>query len=169
MRQLIRNRTRVLLATATVAVGLAAGAFAFWMATGSGTATTVLESPNQLTLTVGTPQPQLVPGESSNVAVVATNSNPYFVTFTSLALNTSEGTSGFDVDAAHSGCDLSVIHFVPQPPPVGIFGPGWRVPPRVAETDGVLTFELSGALSMDADAPNACQGADFTVYLVAGS
>jgi hypothetical protein len=163
------NRPRALLIAATVAVGIASGAFAFWMGTGSGEATTVLESPEQLTLEAGTAQALLAPGDASSVAVLATNPNPYFVTFTSLALDTGEGTGGFDVDAGHSGCDLSVIHFAPQPPPVGIFGPGWRVPPRVASTDGTLAFELSDALSMDADAANACQGADFTVHLVAGS
>jgi hypothetical protein len=165
----IQNRGRALLVVATVTAGLAAGAFAFWMGSGSGTATTVLGSPEQLTLTTGTAQAQLAPGGASSVAVVATNPNPYFVTFTSLALKTDEGVGGFDVDAGHGGCDPSVLHFAPQPPPVGVFGPGWRVPPKVASTEGILEFELSDALSMDADAANACQGATFTVHLVAGA
>jgi hypothetical protein len=100
---------------------------------------------------------------------VATNSNPYFVTIPSLALATDHGTAGFDVDAGHSGCDLSAIHFTPQPAPIGIFGPGWRVPPKVGGTNGTLSIVLSGALEMDADAESACQGASLTVHLDAGT
>jgi hypothetical protein len=167
------HRPRAQILAATIALALAAGAVAFWMASGSGEARTVLGSPQQITLTAGIPQqqlaPGLAPGRASSVAVVATNPNPYFVTFTSLALDAGAGTGGFDVDAGHSGCNLAAIHFTPQPPPVGVFGPGWRVPPKVASTDGTLAFELSGALSMDEDAANACQGAELTVHLVAGS
>jgi hypothetical protein len=169
MKRFTRNRPRSLLVAATVAVGVAAGAFAFWMAGGSGSASTVLGSPQQLTLEAGIPQGQLAPGDASSVAVVATNPNPYFVTIASLALKTDEGVGGFDVDAGHSGCGLSAIHFAAQAPPVGIFGPGWRVPPKVAGTNGTLAFELAGALTMDADAAHACQGASFTVHLVGGS
>jgi hypothetical protein len=170
MRWLTKNRAGALLLAATVALGLAAGAFAYWMSTGSGEATTVLESPEQLTLEAQTSsQRQLVPGDTSSVSVLATNPNPYFVTITSLTLNAGAGTAGLDVDAGHSGCDLSKIHFTSQDPPVGIFGPGWRVPPKVDTTDGTLSIEIGDALSMDANAPNACQGADFTIHLAAGT
>jgi hypothetical protein len=170
MRWLTKNRAGALLLAATVAVGLAAGAFAYWSSTGSGDATTELGSPEQLILAAqSTSQEQLVPGDTSNVTVLATNPNPYFVTLTYLALDTSQGTGGFDVDGGHSGCDLSKVHFVPQDPPVGIFGPGWRVPPKVDTTDGTLSIEISDALSMDIDAANACQGADFIVHLAAGT
>ena len=170
MRWLTRNRAGALLVTATVAIGLAAGAFAYWMSTGSGEATTELGSPEQLTLQAqASSQSQLVPGDTSNVTVLATNPNPYFVTLTYLALDTSKGTGGFDVDAAHSGCDLSAIHFVPKDPPVGIFGPGWRVPPRVGSTDGTLSIEVDEALTMDEAALNSCQTADFTFHLAAGT
>lgn len=163
------KRARTLLAAGTVVLGLAAGAVAFWSATGSGEATTVLGSPNQLTLTSGTPQNQLSPGNAANVTAVATNSNPYFVTIDSLALDTADGTAGFDVDGGHSACDLSAIHFTPQDAPVSVFGPGWRVPPKVGDTDGTLPIELSDALVMDSDAANSCQGATFTVHLIAGN
>jgi hypothetical protein len=170
MRRLTRNRAGALLVTATVVVGLAAGAFAYWMSTGSGEATTQLGSPEQLTLQAqGSSQDQLIPRDTSSVTIRATNPNPYFVTLTYLALDTSQGTGGFGVDAGHSGCDLSFVHFVPQDPPVGIFGPGWRVPPKVDTTDGTLSIELADALSMDAGAPNACQGADFTIHVAAGT
>lgn len=160
-----QKRARGLLLAATIAVGLATGAFAYWMATGSGSATTVLGSPEQLTLTVGTADAQLTPGHPASVAVVATNTNPYFVNIGSLMLDTAEGTGGFDVDAGHSGCDASALHMATQ----NNGGAGWRVPPKVATTDGTLEFEMGEALTMDADAADACQGASFTVYLVAGA
>ena len=170
MRWLTRNRAGALLVAATVVVGLAAGAFAYWMSTGSGEATTELGSPEQLTLQAqNSSQGQLVPGDTANATVLATNPNPYFVTITYLALDTSQGTGGFDVDAGHAGCDLSMVHFVAQDPPVGIFGPGWRVPPKVGSTDGTLSIEIDNALTMDEGAANACQNADFTIHLAAGT
>jgi hypothetical protein len=170
MRWLTKNRAGALLLAAAVALGLAAGAFAYWMSTGSGEATTELGSPEQLTLQAqASSQSQLIPADTANATVLATNPNPYFVTLTYLALDTSQGTGGFDVDAGHSGCDLSMVHFTAQDPPVGIFGPGWRVPPRVDTTDGTLHIEIGNALSMDAGAPNACQNADFTIHLAAGT
>jgi hypothetical protein len=170
MRSVTKSRAGALLLAATVAIGLAAGAFAYWMSTGSGGATTVLGSPEQLTLQAqASSQSQLVPGDTASVTALATNPNPYFVTITNLALDTGQGTNGLDVDAAHSGCGLSAIHFVPKDPPVGIFGPGWRVPPSVGATDGRLEIELGDALTMDRTALNACQGADFIVHLTAGT
>jgi hypothetical protein len=159
------KRLRVLLIASTVVAGLAAGAFAFWMGSGSGSADAIVGSPDQLTLSAGAPDGQLVPGDVSSVAVVATNPNPYFVTIYSLALD----SGGIDVDSGHSGCSTSAIHFVPKPAPVGIFGPGWRIPPRVDTTDGTLAFTIPGALTMDTGAANACQGATFIVHLIAGT
>jgi hypothetical protein len=155
----------MLLVASTVVVGLAAGAFAFWAGSGSGSADAIVGSPNQLTLSVGTPDGQLVPGDASSVSVVATNPNPYFVTIYSLALD----TGGIDVDSGHSGCATSAIHFVQKPAPVGIFGPGWRIPPKVDVTDGTLPITIAGALTMDTNALDACQGAIFTIHLVAGT
>jgi hypothetical protein len=160
-----RNGIRTLLLAATVAFGLSSGAVAYWMSTGSGNATTVLASPDQLTLSPGTPEAQLQPGDFAGVAAVATNSNPYFVQIDSLVLDTSAGTGGFDVDAGHGGCDPSVLHLAPQ----NNGGTGWRVPPRVGSTNGTQTIDLTAALSMDSGAASACQGASFTVHLMAGS
>jgi hypothetical protein len=167
VRRLLRTRSRglVLAVLVTAGVGIAAGAFAYWMAPGTGTATTVLGSPEQLTLGPGTAQAQLSPGSEASVAVVATNHNPYFMPIASLALDTASGTGGFDVDAAHTGCDLSALHFAAA----DNAGAGWRVPPKVAAVDGTQPIDLAQALSMDATAGAACQGATFTVHLVAGS
>jgi hypothetical protein len=159
------KRIHTLVLAATVAAGLAAGAFAYWMGSGSGSAGAVVGSPNQLTLSAGPVDAQLVPSDSASVDLIATNSNPYFVTISSLAL----GSGGIEVDAAHSGCSTAAVHFVQQPPPVGIFGPGWRVPPKVGGTNGVLDITILDALTMDANAADACQGASFIVHLTAGT
>jgi hypothetical protein len=160
-----RNRAWAFLLAATIAVGLATGAFAYWMGTGSGSASTQVGSPEQLDLEPGTPSAQLIPGDTSSVTAIATNPNPYFVQIGSLTLDTAAGTGGFDVDAAHAGCNTSALHFAPQ----NNGGAGWRVPPLVDETDGTQAIDMRGALSMDAGAANACQGASFTVHLIAGA
>lgn len=161
----VRRRAAAVLVTAVVAIGAAAVAVAFWISAGTGSGTAVLSSPQQLTLGPGTAQGQLVPGGASAVVAVATNPNPYFVDVGSLTLDATSGTGGFDVDAGHSGCAVSVLHLAAQDND----GSGWRVPPRVGSTDGTQVIELGGALTMDADAADACQGASFTVYLTAGA
>jgi hypothetical protein len=166
MRRIVRHRRAVaaLLATA-IAVGAAAVAFSFWSGDGSGSVPGIVGSPRQLVLDPGTAQVELAPGDVGSVTVIATNPNPYFVSIPSLILDLAAGTGGFDTDAGHSGCDVSALHLAPQ----DNGGAGWRVPPRVGEADGSRTIELTGALSMDVDAATACQGAPFTVHLIASS
>jgi hypothetical protein len=163
--RLTRNRAWAFLLAATIAVGLATGAIAYWMGTGSGTATTQVGSPEQLDLGPGIPSAQLIPGDTSSVTAIATNPNPFFVQIGSLTLDTAAGTGGFDVDAAHSGCDTSALHFAPQ----DNGGGGWRVPPMVDAIDGTQAIDMGDALSMDAGAASACQDASFTVHLIAGA
>jgi len=164
---LARTRARTLVLAAIIAIGaaIATGALAYWTSVGSGSATTMLASPIQLTLEPGTADAQLSPGHAAGVAVIAANPNDYFVPIGSLTLDNGAGTGGFDVDAGHATCDLSVLHLAPQ----DNGGAGWRVPPRIASTDGTRLIVLGHALSMDADAADACQGASFTVHLRAGA
>jgi hypothetical protein len=164
----VRRRSRVVQIGAVVAIGLISGALAYWAGTGAGTVTATLDSPEQTTLSEGTPLGQLYPGDDASVAVIATNPNPYIIVIQSLTLDTDAGTGGFDVDSGHSGCDTSVIHFVPHGPPWGIFGPGWRVPPRIGAVDGTLNIDLGAALTMETGADQDCQSATFTVHLLAG-
>jgi hypothetical protein len=79
-------------------------------------------------------------------------------------IDTSQGSSGFDVDPSHSGCAVSVLHLTGQTNG----GSGFAVPAKVGSTNGNLAVDLTGAISMDATAANACQGATFTVYLKVG-
>lgn len=162
MRRLTPRRTGAVLVAIAIAAGLAAGAIAFWSASGSGSATTVLTDAQSLTFEPGIPTAQLYPGDDASVAIVATNPNPYFVGIGSLVLDTDDGEP-FVADAAHSGCDVSVLSFITQENG----GAGWQVPPRVGTTDGTLTIDMSSAMAMSAEAADACQGATFTVHLEA--
>jgi hypothetical protein len=159
-----RLRTRgpwALLVAVAILVG-AAAAFAYWSGSGSGTATTTLADTLDLSFEPGIPTAQLYPGGDSGVAIVAINPNPYFVEIGSLSLDTDDGPP-FEVDAAHSGCDLPALSFVTQ----DNGGSGWQIPPRAGTTDGELTIDMADALVMSSGASNACQGATFTVHLEA--
>lgn len=158
----IRPPARLLKIAAPIALALCAVAVAYWTGTGTGSATTTLGNPLAVTLSPGTPDTQLSPDAAAAVATVASNPNPYPVHINSISLDTAQGTSGFGVDAGHPDCDLSTLEF--QSPVNG--SPGWTVPAMVGSTPGSLSIEMDG-LTMSADASNACQGANFTVYLVA--
>jgi hypothetical protein len=144
-------------------VAVVAGAIAYWSGGGSGTSSTTLDDPRALTLSPGTPATQVSPGATSAVATVATNPNPYPVEIGSITLDSGQGTGGFGVDAGHSGCGLSTLTFATQTNA----GAGWTVPARVGSTDGSLSISMPSSLGMSTGAADACQGATFTVYLVA--
>jgi len=162
MRRALTGTRGVTLAI-LIAVTLSAGAVAYWTGIGFGSTDLRLADPKTLVLSAGSPNVDLYPGGSANVSVVASNANPYIVHIASLALDTGAGTGGFDVDAAHVGCDVTPLALKSQ----DNAGKGWTVPPRSGTVDGPLPIELVGALTMGASARNACQGAVFTVHLVA--
>ena len=159
------KRHRVAIAAVIAFALLAGGAAAYWQGTGSGSTQTQLGHPNALILTPGTPSAQLYPGAGANVAILAANPNEYPVHIGSLALNTSAGTGGFDVDAGHSSCSVSSLDFTAQ----NNGGAGWTLPAAAGGTDGVLQIDLTGALTMAINADNACQNASFTVHLTVGA
>jgi hypothetical protein len=147
-----------------VTLGGAGVAYAYWTAGGSGSASGGTGSTVPLVLTPATPTAAIRPGSTSSVVLVATNSNVASVTVNSFAIDTTKGTNGFSVDSSHSGCTLTTLSFTPQTNG----GAGWSVPGRVGALNGTLSITLGGALVMSTSAANACQGATFTVYLVAG-
>jgi hypothetical protein len=149
-----------------VAVFLIVGvALAFWTAAGDGSGSgSTASNPQDVTLSGGTASADLIPGGSGDVSVTVDNPNTFPVHVNSLVLDTSQGTNGFDVDSGHSSCVTSVLHFTTQDNSAA----GWFVPAKVGSTDGSLPLDLTGALSMDSNAANACQGASFTVYLKPG-
>jgi hypothetical protein len=139
-------------------------ALAYWGGTGSGTGISETGDVVPVSLSVGTPPANLRPGATSHVVLTATNTNASPVRIDSLSLDTTSGTGGFAVDAGHSGCDVNALSFTTQ----NNGGNGWTIPARVGLVNGSLGITLSNAVGMSTSAANACQGATFTVYLVAG-
>lgn len=147
-----------------VLVAVPIGAYAYWTRTGSGTGSGQSGTTAAITLGPGAPSAGLYPGGNTDVVLTATNTNESSVRIAALHLDTARGTGGFAVDASHSGCDVSALSYATQTNG----GAGWTVPARVGATDGTLSITLTSALTMSPGALNACQGATFTIYLVAG-
>jgi hypothetical protein len=150
------KRTAVVLVATALLVAVAGAAFAYWTTSGGGSAAATTGGTAALTLSPATPTAELYPGGQAAVVTTVANPNAAIVRIGSLALDPSQGTGGFAVDAAHSGCAVSTLGFTTQTNG----GAGWTVPAH-----GSLPLTLTGAVSMSASAANACQGATFTVYL----
>lgn len=151
-----RCRLQIIVAVCTAIVAIGGSAAAWWSATGEGSAAATVAGTSALTLSPATSAAQLHPGGQAAVALTVTNPNSSSIRIGSLALDTSQGTSGYGVDTGHSGCGVSTLSFATQTNGAA----GWTVP-----GSGTLPVTLGGALSMGVAAPNACQGATFTVYL----
>ncbi|MDQ1547676.1 MAG: hypothetical protein QOH69_2580 [Actinomycetota bacterium] len=152
----------MVIAIVVVTIGGAGVAYAYWTAGGAGTGFGAAGTTVPITLSAGTPTASLLPGGQTGVVLTMTNANAATVKISSLALDTTQGASGFAVDAGHSGCTLSTLSFVTQTNG----GAGWSVPGKVGATNGTLTTTLTNALAMSLSAADACQGATFTVYLL---
>src|SRR5262245_56314107 len=139
--------------TMLLLVALVGAAFAYWSGPGIGAAAASSGATVDLTISPATPSAQLYPGGQAAVTLSLTNPSAASVRVGSLVLDTSQGTSGFAVDGAHSGCAVSALSFTTQTNG----GAGWTVP-----GSGSLPLTLGNALSMATSAANACQGAAFT-------
>lgn len=162
-----RHRRRSALAVVAVTVTALAGAgaaIAYWTTTGSGSASAATPTVLAVTLTAGTPSGELYPGGAADLAITVSNPNAFTVRFGSLSLDTAQGTGGFEVDGAHTGCDLSTLSFTTQ----SNGGAGWTIPPKVGAINGALALDLPSAVAMGATAANACQGASFVAHLIVG-
>lgn len=148
-------------AAALTTLVLAGAAVAYWTAIGAGNASATTASVLDISLGAGSPSAELYPGAATDVAVIATNPNPFPLRLGALSLDTAQGTAGFGVDALHAACDLGALSFIAQ----SNEGAGWTIPPKVGATNGTLAIGLTSALAMSADAANACQGASFVVHL----
>jgi hypothetical protein len=165
----LSSRRGKLVVALLVALAVAAGAGAYFTSTGSGSGSAHVGTTQQVTITPATPTTHLYPAGSADVAASIDNPNSIAVHLHSLALDTSQGTGGFDVDSTHknAGCTVAAakLTYTTQTNGAGDF----VVPAKVGTTDGTLAVDLSGAISMGVDAANACQGATFTVYLKVGA
>jgi hypothetical protein len=154
-----RKRLVGLAVSAVLGVSVAGvAAYAAWTVNGSGSGTASATSAVALTLSAGSPQSSLYPGGSADVDTSVQNSNPFLVHISSIAVDTSQGSNGFDVDAGHSGCNLSSLSFTTA----DNGGAGWDVQPN-----STADVDADGAIAMDSSANDFCQGATFTVYLTA--
>ena len=163
--RLARRHTRIAVVVAVLGLALPGGAaVAFWTSSGSAPATAATGTALPLTITAGTATAGLHPGGTSAASLVLSNPNTFPAQVPSLVLDTTQGTAGFAVDAAHSGCGLGALSYTTQTGG----GAGWTVPARVGVTNGQLTLSLTGAVAMSAAAADACQGAAFTVFLKVG-
>ena len=164
---MIRPRMPARMAALAVVIGLAlpgGAAIAFWTAAGTGSGASSVSTALPLAVTPATPASSLHPGGQADVALMLSNPNPFPARLPSLQLDTAQGSGGFGVDGAHSGCGLGALSFTTQTNG----GAGWTVPARVGATDGQLTVHLPAAVAMSASAAAACQGAAFTVYVRVG-
>lgn len=154
------RRMRILAIAACVGLlGAAAGtAAAFWRGPGAGNGAGAAGTTAAITLTAGSVSADLYPAGTAKVSTTANNTNGASVRIGSLALDTTRGTNGFTVDAAHSGCPVSTFGFTTQ----SNGGAGWTIP-----GNGSLAISMPDALAMAANAANACQGVIVTVYLKA--
>lgn len=161
-----RRRRVVVLVSALALLAIPTGgvAYAFWSGTGAGSSNLGSSTTVPVSLGAGSPSASLYPGGQANVVLTATNTNDAVIHVSSLTLNTGQGTGGFSVDAGHSGCSVAVLSYTTQTNG----GTGWDIPARVGAVNGTLAVTLTNSLAMSAAAADACQGATFTVYLVAG-
>jgi hypothetical protein len=154
----------IALGGALLVLALSAAAFGYFTASGSGSGTASVDEADPVSFEATAPTASLYPGTSADVAVKITNPNPFRVHVPSLVLDTGMGTSGFDVDGAHAGCDVSALSFAPQDNAAA----GWFVP-GTDDAPAELSLDLANAVSLDTSAENECQGATFTVYLAVGT
>jgi hypothetical protein len=156
----IRRRRRVVVAFVAVAAAVVVGgAAAYWLVIGNGSTGSQAGTVSAVSLSPATTSTSLFPGGTADVALSINNGNPGRVFVGSLLLDTSQGTNGFSVDGAHSGCDLAALGYTTQ----ANGGAGWFV-----AGSSTLPLDLSSAVSLSTATVSACQGAQITVYLKVG-
>lgn len=155
----VHERAVAIGAALLLAILLGTAAWAFFTSSGTGAGAATAGTAQQVTLSPAVPTTHLYPGGQASVQVTVSNTNPGTVRVESLSLDTSQGSSGFAVDADHAACDVLSLSFTSQ----SNGGAGWDV-----AGNGSATISLSNSLAMGVGAANACQGAAITVYLMAG-
>jgi hypothetical protein len=148
-----KKRKFIAVAVLAIAGSVVAAAIAAWTTGGSGSGQAQAGTAASMTISAGTPSSSLYPTASADVAATISNTNPYKVHVSSIALG------AVSVDAGHSSCNTGSVS-VTSPQTNG--GSGWDVP-----ASGSLPVDLTNAISMTNAATDSCQGAVFTVALTA--
>jgi hypothetical protein len=164
MRWTVR-RSAVLVAVIVTVLSVGGSATAYWSGAGSGRAVGSTATSAAVVLSAATPDATLAPGGHADVVLTVSNPNSYAVFVSSLALDLGQGNGGFTVGPAHASCDVSSLSFRR----LTNMGAGWNIPAKTGDTDGSQLITLPDAISMSLDAEDTCQGAVFSVYLVAGA
>ncbi len=107
------------------AVAVGGAASAAWTSGGGGTGGADTGALQPIALSSGTPASPLFPGGQTAVRLTVTNPNDANAKIGSIALDTSQGSGGFAVDAGHVGCALSALSFTTQTNG----GAGWALAP----------------------------------------
>jgi hypothetical protein len=157
----VRSSSRVTrhVVAAGVAVALVAtgsAAWAIWSIRGSGNGPLNTASIVELSLTARPDSDlPLYPGLTTAVRVTVRNDNAFPIRVTAVEV----GAGPTIVDPSHrdAGCTNASVSLVGQG-----FSVRWRVPANSSRT-----FVISNAIRMASNSPNACQGASFTIPLVA--
>lgn len=150
-----------LTAAVASAMVVSGAASAHWSGAGEGAGSAETAQSMPITLSPGMPSDSLFPGDSGAVAVLASNPNAYDVHLGQLELDPAAGSGGYGVDVGHPACPASVLTYTSQ----SNQGSGWTVPAASGGLDGTVSINLTNALHMAGNAPDACQGATFVVHL----
>lgn len=148
-----RAKVKLLAGTALAVMFTVAGtvAYGFWSSSGSG-AGTGRAAP--LVVGVGTPTEAsgtaLVPGVAGDLVLAITNDNPFPIDITVTLDPAASGVVTPSVPRCDVAVDLASAQF----------------PIRIEAHRTSTTVTLSGAATLDAQAPSDCQGATFTIPVV---
>lgn len=145
----LSRRLGLILGLAGLLVGAFGGAaFAKWKGHGSGSssAATGALAPVSVVALMGGPTSSLLPGGTSDVVLQVSNSNPYPVVLTAIAM-----TSGGSISASNGACATSGVSLT------------FPSSPSISVPAGSSRVDLPGAASMSLASQNACQGNTFTV------
>jgi hypothetical protein len=143
------KRKVAMVVAGVVAVAAAGTAYALWSATGSGPGRAQALTAQSITVTAATGAADLFPGFSDgDVHFTLTNPNPYPVTFTSM-------TAGTITSSNQAACAASLLTVDPAS--------GLALAVGAGQTTG--NQSIADVVTLDATAPDGCQGVSFTIQL----
>jgi len=157
------KRTTAVAVFVVASLAFAVAGLAYFAATGSGQGPAYLANTQNLTVSPASPSgSELYPGGSADIAATVHNPNAGPVHIHSFVLDLSQGGGTGITDDKSPDCPASSVTF--NGPALHDGGlTDFVFPP------GDTTLTLSNALTMSLSAPDACQGATFTVYLQAAN
>jgi hypothetical protein len=158
------TRKKIAAATAATAIGVGGViAYAAWTSSGAGVGTVSARSASALVVADATTATTLYPTGKADLVVTLTNSNAYKVSVSAITLGAlasgSPTAAAISADGSHSTCNVaSVTYTAPTIALDSIV---------VGANGGTYTVTLHNAVAMDNSANDNCQGATFTVPVVA--